>query len=64
MRDRIGPIIFALLGVASLGLGLSLLLGFRTLDATLPARLLGMSGLGCGVLLLRISFGVERRRRA
>jgi uncharacterized membrane protein HdeD (DUF308 family) len=64
MSNRTGRIIIALLGVASIAVGLSLLVGVRTLESPAASYMIGFSGVLCGTLLLRISLGVRRKRRA
>lgn len=62
MKDRTGRILLAALGVASIVIGVSLLLGVRALASTAASYGLGLSGLLCGAFLLRIALGVRRVR--
>jgi uncharacterized membrane protein HdeD (DUF308 family) len=62
LTDRTGRILVAALGVASIAVGLSLLAGLRTLASTAASYVVGMTGVLCGALLLRIAIGVKRGR--
>jgi hypothetical protein len=63
VKEGTHRIIVGALGAASLLIGLSLLAGVRALASPGVSYIVGMSGLLCGALLLRISLGVRRVKR-